>query len=287
MLCREAIFHDLLDFDSYKDGPAPSLHFTVPFFSLNMDIRSSISGDFKTYSRIAASYSHRKLKYEFDALNAVTGILSRLSRVFETHFVEALPLNDWHNSLLWFHHPHHGYYRTCSRRSEFPSWSWLGWNIRVEYAMWLVPGLTYIDTKDTVATKCMSVHSLVDGPTLYRDLVRVEKVASYCVDPRDSKILAVTTDVARISIQKVPYTEDEHLEHPNSLHGDRWQLLLPSDHDEHDPHQFSGDSFVEIGKPLALGVCQIIRFKLSLAYHGVFATITHRLLSSCFSSIGS
>lgn len=37
VLCREAIIHDLLDFDSYKDNPAPTLDTNLPYFDLDFD----------------------------------------------------------------------------------------------------------------------------------------------------------------------------------------------------------------------------------------------------------
>lgn len=85
------------------------------------------------YRSIASSYAKRKLTHQSDALNAVSGLLQRLTKThFPEGFLFGLPQSSFRFSLLWFQDPQSVAYsnydrQTLERREELPSWAWLGW----------------------------------------------------------------------------------------------------------------------------------------------------------------
>jgi len=80
-------------------------------------------------------YSYRRMTVQSDGLNAFSGILSFLGRMYPKGFHYGLPFEDFQWGLLW-----------CAqgrsvRRPGFPSWSWAGWR----GALW--PGYPHDFTK--------------------------------------------------------------------------------------------------------------------------------------------
>lgn len=74
------------------------------------------------YYRIAEDFSARKTTSSMDMINAFTGIMHSLSTKFGWTFFWGLP-HSLFTRALYFHVS-----SETERRSEFPSWSWLGWN---------------------------------------------------------------------------------------------------------------------------------------------------------------
>jgi hypothetical protein len=59
--------------------------------------------DLEEYSRLAISYSMRKLSYDYDVLNAFSSTTSTLSRTFRDGFLYGLPRIFFEVALLWQH----------------------------------------------------------------------------------------------------------------------------------------------------------------------------------------
>ena len=66
-------------------------------------------------------YSPRHLTYPEDGLRAMEGVLQRLGTMYPRGFFWGLPIEDLDWALLW--RPQ----TPSSRRCDFPSWSWAGW----------------------------------------------------------------------------------------------------------------------------------------------------------------
>ncbi|KAI9729556.1 MAG: hypothetical protein M1834_006752 [Cirrosporium novae-zelandiae] len=86
------------------------------------------SADFEMF---LDEYTNRQMSYEHDSLNACLGILSRLCSFYPPmDFIWGMPLQNFPNSLRWFH----GRNVKPKRRLGFPSWSWAGWEGQVRYS---------------------------------------------------------------------------------------------------------------------------------------------------------
>lgn len=117
----------------------------------DLQLRTSLSTsrdwNFDVYQKIMVGYSARNLSFQYDAINAISGILTRMSRKTGMAFQQALPTAEvqFLNALLWI--PDIRYIESVHldgqinlrRRSEFASWSWLGFNIPIQYPLWLGP----------------------------------------------------------------------------------------------------------------------------------------------------
>ncbi|KIW03942.1 uncharacterized protein PV09_04779 [Verruconis gallopava] len=83
-----------------------------------------ISQDSDPHSRLSqllVDYTTRQLRYDSDALDAVSGILSKFAPTFT--FFWGLPIENMVESLYW----HSPSVSVVERRPNFPSWSWVGW----------------------------------------------------------------------------------------------------------------------------------------------------------------
>ncbi|KAJ5933902.1 hypothetical protein N7454_006231 [Penicillium verhagenii] len=83
----------------------------------NMDM---ISIPWQMYSDYMGQYSQRQLTNEEDIVNAMTGILNRISRKLKCTLLYGLLTDSFEWSLLFSTTYHR-------RRAEFPSYSWAGW----------------------------------------------------------------------------------------------------------------------------------------------------------------
>lgn len=72
-------------------------------------------------------YSYRNMTHASDGLNAFSGILESLGRMYTEGFYCGLPLEDFQWGLLWASQS------PPVRRSgvRFPSWSWAGWQVGI------------------------------------------------------------------------------------------------------------------------------------------------------------
>ena len=141
MQCRTEFFHDSVPFHHEADGVKTWLgddFFREDGSGISLD---ETEWDFKTWDALVSVYSSRKLSYESDALNACRGSLNRITLKTGYEFCFGLPRLDFLRALLW--KPHHEH--VLVRRSEFPSWSWLGWFGRAECAYWVGDMADYAD----------------------------------------------------------------------------------------------------------------------------------------------
>lgn len=83
------------------------------------------------YRECVENYTSRQLTKDSDSLNAFLGIVSYLCKAWLPNgFIWGMPLQDFPQSLRWFH-PRQVKPR---RRAEFPSWSWCGWEGQATYS---------------------------------------------------------------------------------------------------------------------------------------------------------
>jgi len=83
-------------------------------------------------SRLIAIYNKRQLTYPEDALDAFTGIITKITKQYVGGFITALPQMFFDAALLW--QPYDTMFRRLPRKSPrndddvcLPSWSWVGW----------------------------------------------------------------------------------------------------------------------------------------------------------------
>ena len=250
LLCEQEIFHDILHFDASKDRTVGAFDpGGIYYLGFGCDLNTR-HWDFDNYARLTASYSRRSLTFPYDAHNAIAGSLRRICRnIAGFTFISALPVQDIHNALLWFHHTVKGYQNDCTRRSAFPSWSWLGWQGPAEHEFWLQPSRSSASGE---ADRQKDLFSLVDkAELLYHNVVRLRKSAVVNFDSVttdcDRAVLVLSTDMAQFQVRLIPPTEEEQKVNLRSYQGDNWQILNQAG----DPllrsysQGFSGDFYVE------------------------------------------
>ncbi|KAJ8124666.1 hypothetical protein O1611_g8974 [Lasiodiplodia mahajangana] len=81
------------------------------------------------YQAFILYYTRRSLTHQEDALNAMRGIIQRVSRVMRCRFLEGLPTAMFDLFVLFF-----GERRSLRRRYGFPSYSWAGWKGSIDHA---------------------------------------------------------------------------------------------------------------------------------------------------------
>ena len=220
LICREEIFHDLLECDQSEERvkcnfDTGGIHYLALGFDLDMQ-----RWNFDTYAHMVASYSHRLMTYPSDAYDAMAGAIHRMSQNMNTTFVAALPAHDLPNALLWLHHDNsfRNGYTEGSRRLGFSTWSWLGWEGTIEYWFWLQE-----PSHPSLASKC--TFSLVNRHenVLYHDAVKIKFSAHAAFESRaqDTRnaILKLTTIIARFRVSYIVRP------HNNRTADHRWLLL--------------------------------------------------------------
>ena len=200
LVCKEEVFHDMVDLDESSIRikcrfDSRYMHY-IPFgFDLDMQ-----SWNFDTYARMVCSYSRGSLTLSSDAYNAIAGAIQRLTKNLTICFVAALPTHGILRALLWLNHlssfaPLYPA-EEGRRRQSFPSWSWLGWEGRIEYWSWL-------QESHHLGAKQQSIFSFVDRNhgILYHDAVKVlfsALIEFESITPdASSSILRVTTRIAK------------------------------------------------------------------------------------------
>lgn len=83
--------------------------------------------NFEVYAGAVEAYTSRKISFHEDALDAIAGVLTSLSKSFRGEFVAALPSTELDQALLW--NPNSSITRRTGQDGKplFPSWSWVGW----------------------------------------------------------------------------------------------------------------------------------------------------------------
>jgi len=206
LLCKEEIFHDILELDESDDRrkgffEAEGAHYVALGFDLDMH-----SWVFDNYARMTASYSYRSMTFSSDAYHAITGAIQRMAQNLSTSFVAALPVHDICNALLWFHHGNS--YQPFARHAEgrqrpgFPSWSWLGWEGPIEYWHWLEEPRDSIEKQECIFTLVNR-----NSDEVFDRAVKVQSSALVTFEliapDSGNAILGLTTTIARFQISKI------------------------------------------------------------------------------------
>ncbi|KAI9925169.1 hypothetical protein ASPWEDRAFT_45893 [Aspergillus wentii DTO 134E9] len=127
-------------------------------------------------------YTSRQMTNDINSLDAFKGLQSYLCRnLFSNEFVWGLPLQDFPQSLRWFHHRK----SKPRRRPQFPSWSWAGWEGEAVYSN----GLNLSKTID----HCHHIDKRVD---------MIPKFISI-----DGHVLTLEANIARLEIRTNPFSE--------------------------------------------------------------------------------
>jgi hypothetical protein len=89
--------------------------------------------DWVRFRFVVEEYTKRRLSHDGDALNAVAGVLNRLSAQMKTQMVQGLPAYYFDRALLFYWNSHWPNDGASRRRHGFPSYSWAGWREVVYY----------------------------------------------------------------------------------------------------------------------------------------------------------
>ncbi|KAJ8121973.1 hypothetical protein ONZ43_g1710 [Nemania bipapillata] len=110
------------------------------------------------YLQLVAAYNNRRLTFDDDILAAFAGITTSLNSTFQGGFLFGLPEIFLDIALLW--RPMGPCRRRTSRKGKkeirnkpgvaFPSWSWIGWQTKVDPRSWKC-GYDYIKSTNVVS----------------------------------------------------------------------------------------------------------------------------------------
>jgi hypothetical protein len=137
--CEYAAWHeDLTPGTSIPRPPVPRLQVLLAGFP-----------EFDSLAKVISSFNTRDLAYDQDALPAITGLLSVLSRPFTGGFLYGLPEMFFDRALGWYPDSSGNKRRTARTlpnastnnenttsalpESALPSWSWIGWQGEVKW----------------------------------------------------------------------------------------------------------------------------------------------------------
>ncbi|ERF76407.1 hypothetical protein EPUS_06965 [Endocarpon pusillum Z07020] len=182
--------------------------------------------DFKTFDALVSVFSGRTLTVESDVLNACQGSLNKISRKTTYSFCFGLPMDDILRALLW--KPHHDL--ILSRRLGFPSWSWLGWSGRIEYAYWIADMSAYHadDSKAEVPPIKRPRLSVFKPSTPHPESA---KALSYGTEPDGKPSIRFSSTVAKFRLRMVRPDGVAHRnlppnsQQPKNAVGDHWTML--------------------------------------------------------------
>jgi hypothetical protein len=97
----------------------------------DLGYKSSLNADL--YCSMVADYTARQLTYDSDIFNAFRGLTNKLQPCFRSNFSFGLPESELEMALLWQPRVPRQPHNSMTRRSGFPSWSWLSWKGTVLY----------------------------------------------------------------------------------------------------------------------------------------------------------
>ncbi|KAJ2991381.1 hypothetical protein NUW58_g2535 [Xylaria curta] len=106
--------------------------------------------DFQTF---VMYYTMRSLTNQEDTLNALGGIIQRLSRKMKCGFLEGLPIVIFDLAILFT-----GTKGSPRRRHNFPSYSWAGWKGTVDYSWFIIDENEWLNTSTWIVWYKRSAH---------------------------------------------------------------------------------------------------------------------------------
>lgn len=226
-VCQEETFYDAIEcLDLGLEGRAsipPPKDFTeFPFRLDEFDGRF----DMCAFRSILIAYTRRHLTHDSDALAALSGLLSRISKLAGEEFCFGHPKQDFIRSLLWKN-------ESIRRRKEFPSWTWLGWKGIITLPMWQMgqpdnsrPDVLFLDIQEYED----NTHSVVERG--------IAQVIEYPDEKSEKPTLKIFSKVARLQAVKVA-RKGERFQNTNGDEGDGistaendlWCLDITHSHD--------------------------------------------------------
>jgi len=162
MNCHESITHDLPELHrisrDWKRQSHPAM--ALPSVIERPDDEHGIERQLYRFTKLRRQYTKRRLSYEADSLNAFLGILRYLElpvpsedgqemfwlvNIWGVPYVNSSTstpdnrLRSFMNQLVWMHAECLWSFNSTGsvRRSDFPSWSWVGWEGEVRGRDWL------------------------------------------------------------------------------------------------------------------------------------------------------
>ncbi|EPE31848.1 hypothetical protein GLAREA_11930 [Glarea lozoyensis ATCC 20868] len=117
-------------------GNFASLEPSKSISGMSRSFKDGTAGKFSAYAEFISQYSKRILTFNYDILNAFSGILNARGKEWEWEFLQGMPLQSFYLALLW----------DCSELDQdriykhhsgekLPSWSWAGWSGPKYYAL--------------------------------------------------------------------------------------------------------------------------------------------------------
>lgn len=117
--CNEALWHEYFDVTkSYRQDCV-----------YDKEFQPKVWPDIEEYSELVKDYSGRNLTFSGDALNAFSAVLQCLEPAYPGGFLFGIPEFFFDFLLLWKPEAR------VVRRDGFPSWSWLGWQGRIDISL--------------------------------------------------------------------------------------------------------------------------------------------------------
>jgi hypothetical protein len=158
-------------------------------------------GDWGTsaFGALLQEYSGRRLTYQSDALAAISGILSRISRVTSDEFIFGQPKVAFARNLLWTS-------TSAVYRTGFPSWSWLGWRGHISFPMWLEDAIRFPGG--------VNIYNLemTEADTYFTSEPRFLQVVDYPAANADPPVLRVTSQTVKLTVVRVAAVGEEYVD---------------------------------------------------------------------------
>ena len=138
--CRSAYYTE--DFIGEHDRTGLSSGAINPFEREITEIQDAYSPKFNIYESLVKDYSNRQLSYHSDALNAFTGIIGAIQRLFEWQFISSLPEEVFDLSILWrpmmsiSSRPRISMQSHSSFACTTPTWCWTSWEGDIYWDPW-------------------------------------------------------------------------------------------------------------------------------------------------------
>jgi hypothetical protein len=228
---KDEIFHDSIDIADRGSRPTASIPAPTAFneFPFSLDQFGGYF-DMPAFQSIIVSYTNRHLTKASDALAAISGLFSRITQMRGVEFSFGHPKADFIHNLLWIP-------EDPIRRTEFPSWAWLGWEGEMSLVIWLENNV------DNSQTHIFSLEVVeIASDTHY---VAEKEIARVVNDHQlhSAPVLAISSRVAKLEVFYANNC-DEDDQSIESTEDDMWCLNVPHSHDLRCAHEELAGSFL-------------------------------------------